>query len=189
MGYLFSVIYYLWWNKREVYYDHASALLALEKIYGIRFIDVSNLLNNQKDISDETKPKVLNSSEFDKYFRWEIFHAVWHRVRGQSDELKANDERTERLLDILHGHGITYIGSQLSCAVWIVYVLIRQNWTNWWVPLIVFALWLLLIRLIRRLYFITRKTVNNILNMALINNFDQNEFSPQKVFFVSQVND
>jgi len=195
LGYLFSVIYYIIWNKRKLFYDHTPALLVLEKEFCIRFQNVERMFAKKGEGTKKYECKPADLCKLSLKDKWEIFHAMWHRRRGQSEELKANDERTERLLDILHGHGVTCVGSSIAFIVWILYVVTSYSWSytwflfNWLKLGFILICWLGLIITVGWIYSLTKKTVNNILNMALINNFETEEASSNKVFYISKIDD
>ncbi|MFA4932785.1 MAG: hypothetical protein WC625_07770 [Caldisericia bacterium] len=109
MGFLLGVVYHtLYWTKgiRRLVVNHVPLIKDCVKRGWLE-------LARRRDGSN------INISTLTQSGAWRIVIAFWHERRECSKRIKAANARTDSLTDIMHGLGVTLVGSLLSIPIWV----------------------------------------------------------------------
>ncbi len=179
LGYLFANIYFslYWsWPFRYLAIDHRSPFICLE---------------DKIEILDSSGNK-YQKEELTKRDAWTILTQFWHsRIKNNNNkELQGVNLITDRLTDVTHGLGATYIGSIVAFASWIaVHINLSPDAT--WVgskEISVSITWLILIFLLsvgyRRVHSALQSIANSTVTSILQKEFVLNKGLRVQIYYV-----
>lgn len=63
---------------------------------------------------------------------WRIITSLWHVRKESSKKIKAANSMTDRLGDIMHGLGASFIGSIIAILIFILFILNYQKFSCWY---------------------------------------------------------
>ena len=158
LGYLFANIYFsLYWSRpfsRLVAIDHLTLLEGLRKEM-IMIVD----MYGKEHINDLSKREA-----------WTIITQYWHSKVEDNIKIKGVNKITDRLTDVTHGLGATFIGSLSAFASWIIIHLHFSEASVFFSSkgiLLVLFLWAILIILLGLAYHRTNLALQSIANSTL----------------------
>lgn len=157
LGYLFANIYFsLYWSwpfNRSVAIDHLSFLNNLKK-------EVIEII----DSSGKPYEKDLSRRE-----AWTIITQYWHSKIEKDPKIKGVNSITDRLTDVTHGLGATYVGSLSALASWIgIHLAIAQNSASFsHKEIFILVSWIILIVLLSFAYRRANMALQSIANSTL----------------------
>jgi len=158
LGYLFANIYFsLYWSwpfSRLIAIDHLTL-----------FKDLSEKMIEIVDFSGKAYSKELSKRE-----AWTVFTQYWHSKIEENTKIKGVNTITNRLTDVTHGLGATYIGSLLALVSWVViHLSISHNLASIISKesLFAFLAWIILIIILGRAYHRTNLALQSIANTTL----------------------
>jgi len=158
LGYLFANIYFsLYWSwpfSRLIAIDHLILLKDLRKEI-IEIVDFSGK---------------AYANDLSKREAWTIFTQYWHSKIKENKKIEGINIITDRLTDVTHGLGATFIGSLSALVSWIViHLSIAQSSASFISPkiFIVFLAWAILIFMLGVAYRRTNLALQSIANTTL----------------------
>lgn len=131
LGYIFSSIYWtIYWIGPKCFFAN----------------DNRSFLKKHKDKLEIVEEPNKRS----KHDAWIIVTLIWHTQIEKSKEIKGINPYVDRINDITHGLGVTFVGSFISLIIWIsLHFLVIDNSSKWnFINFIIFFAWVFLIALI-----------------------------------------
>ena len=158
LGYLFANIYFSlyrsWPFSRLIAIDHLTLLKDLRKEI-IEIVDLSGK---------------AYANDLSKREAWTIITQYWHSKIEENTKIKGINIITDRLTDVTHGLGATFIGSLSALASWIaIHLSIAQDSASFISQkvFIVFLGWAILIFMLGFAYRRTNLALQSIANTTL----------------------
>jgi hypothetical protein len=119
VGFLIGIFYYtLIWQRPFIRFgaDHRSIL---KDAINRQWVQLQNRYNRAD----------IDVNKVSQRGAWRVAVSYWNSRVGNSESLKAATPRVDRLSDIAHGSGTTFLGSCLVVIVWLIHNLFT-GWTR-----------------------------------------------------------
>lgn len=169
VGYLFSMIYFFLRRSISCYFfDHVPPLLFLCHNYKL-------VIKAGED-----------NSKLSKADAWTILNYLWHANMEENNVIGKVDGLVDRLCDVVHGIGATFIGICFAVIAWVFFACFQveicgESVVIVWKNVVILVGYAVLLLLVYRQYMHTKCDVENLVNTVLVSHLMEKDAGTEVV--------